>query len=32
MDLKLIKNSECIDKEKVTLLCLPFAGGGASVY
>lgn len=32
MDLKLFKNSECIDKEKVTLLCLPFAGGGASVY
>lgn len=32
MNLKLIKNTENINKEKITLFCLPFAGGGASAY
>lgn len=26
------KNTENINKEKITLFCLPFAGGGASAY
>lgn len=26
------KNTENISKEKITLFCLPFAGGGASAY
>lgn len=30
--MKLIKNTENISKEKITLFCLPFAGGGASAY
>lgn len=30
--MKLIKNQECITEDKVTLFCLPFAGGGASAY
>lgn len=29
---KLIKNRESITEDKVTLFCLPFAGGGASAY
>lgn len=29
---KLIKNQETIDKDKITLFCIPFAGGGASSY
>lgn len=32
MNMKLIKNTENISKEKITLFCLPFAGGGASAY
>ena len=32
MNLKLIKNTENINKEKIPLFCLPFAGGGASAY
>jgi len=30
--MKLIKNQKKVDKDKLTLLCLPFAGGGASTY
>ena len=32
MNIKMIKNTENISKEKITLFCLPFAGGGASAY
>lgn len=32
MYMKLIKKQECITEDKVTLFCLPFAGGGASAY
>ncbi|WP_301109739.1 alpha/beta fold hydrolase [Sporosarcina sp.] len=32
MDIKLIRNCEKINKNKITLFCFPFAGGGASVY
>ncbi len=32
MDARLVKNCEKIKKNKITLFCLPFAGGGASVY
>ena len=32
VNMKLIKNTENISKEKITLFCLPFAGGGASAY
>lgn len=32
MESKLIKNCESINNEKITLFCLPYAGGGASAY
>lgn len=32
MDIRLVKNYEKIRPDKITLFCLPFAGGGASAY
>lgn len=32
MDTRLVKNYEKIEKNKITLFCFPFAGGGASAY
>ena len=32
MESKFIKNYKSISKEKITLFCLPYAGGGASAY
>ena len=32
MSKKLIRNSENIEHDKITLFCFPFAGGGASTY
>ena len=32
VEIRLIKNIENIDKKKLTLFCIPFAGGGAAFY
>lgn len=32
MEHKLLKNTQNISEKKLTLICLPFAGGGASAY
>lgn len=32
MNIKLVKNYNQIRPDRITLICLPFAGGGASAY